>query len=157
MNKLGFGQSFVGSSRVGYGRPADANSTTAKLYLLPDGTKGDAALIDFEIGDYVINENGNFVGTQSIPKMVKLALLTMKNSSIVDDFGFEANDYTGPINIQVIQKVKRGVFSALKHMTSNNQIMIVDVQVDRPKDNKVSIIVQWLDVLTNELSTTVVI
>ena len=145
-DSLGFGLSPFGSSVYGFGQAASVDSTTAKLFLKPDGTRGNAAKIDPYTKDYVLDDNGNIVGDNSVNQMVYLALRTTKNSSVLLGFGIDISKIkTVTDNVNV--KFQLAVNEALKHMTDKKLISNVTVKVNKigQLPGALEVIVNWRD------------
>lgn len=149
---LGAGHMPLGSIHCGYGIPSMVNSSAAKLWIKPDGTQGNCALINPDTGDYVLDQYGNSVGGDSIPQMVYLALRTLFNSSAVSNFGLDIDITNQVISDSLKNRIKLSVFSSLKHMTDPKTITIVDVTVNRASATGLEINVEWRNNITNEIS-----
>lgn len=155
----GAGKATFGSARVGYGNPAFLNPIRKKVYTKHDGlTQGDSAFINPLTGKYELDERGNVIGGDSIQQMVYLALFTSLNSSVVEDFGIDFNDFTQTVTPSLQYQLRRNIFNALRHLTSTNKISIVDIIIERSKlqPNKLDIEIRWLDVVKNEENQTVI-
>lgn len=153
-NNLGFGLSKFGLSIFGFGDTIHGNTTTAKLFLKPDGAKGNAIKIDPSTGDFVFDANGNPVGDNSVNQMVYLALKTTYNSSALLNFGIDiSNIKTITSNLDL--KFKLAVNAAVKHLTDRNLITIISVDVSTipNKPTAVQVNVKWRDQTSGEINS----
>ncbi|WP_437767189.1 hypothetical protein WMF27_20485 [Sorangium sp. So ce281] len=153
-SNLGIGACGFGSSRYGFGSPAQVNSSTAELLRRPDGTYGDCALIDTRSGDFVLDDAGNKVGWESLSQMVYLALRTALASSAVQTMGIELP--TGVITDNIATRNRQAVEAALKSMTARNLISIIDVTTARVTQSGVQVAVKWKALSTGKVETTFV-
>lgn len=149
---LGFGAAPFGSSPAGYGLPSFVNSSTAKLWIKENGEQGNCAKIDPLTGDYVLDENGNSVGEDSINQMVYLAFSTILNSSIINGFGIDLNVTDYNMSTNILQRCKLAVMKAVKHLTDRNVISIVSVDVNKISGTGVEIKVNWRNNSTGEIN-----
>jgi hypothetical protein len=152
MSFLGFGFSPFGTSPLGFGAVPTPNSTTAKLLVKEDGTRGNAAYIDPATGDYVIDDAGQKRGADSVPMMVQLALLTVKDSSAVIGFGLEP--FGGLFSTDVDRKVDASARAALSHMTKRKLISIQGVTFTRVNERAGMIEVKWINLASGEVQFT---
>ena len=148
----GFGSSPIGSSTIGYGVPTTINSSAAKVYIKADGTQGNCAKINPLTGDYMIDENGNSIGDDSINQMVYLAYNTLFNSSTVNGFGFDVNIHDLVINEQTKSKVKLAAMKAVTHLTSKNIITIISVIVKKITATGLEVKIEWMNNSTGEIN-----
>lgn len=149
----GFGYTSLGSSPFGFGLPATANSSVAKLWIKSDGTQGNCAKIDPKTGDYVLDVNGNSVGDDSVNQKVYLAYKTMLNSSAVAGFGFDLDLDNALINQTRVNSVRLAAYQAVKHLTDPGIITLVSVDVKRVTPTGMEIRIQWRNNSTNEINT----
>ena len=152
MSDLGFGLSPFGTSIFGYGTTTSLNSSTAKLFLKSDGSRGNVAKIDAVTGDFVLDEFGNKVGDDSVNQMMYLALRTSKNSSALLNFGIDLSSIktiTDGVNL----KITLFINDAVKHLTDKNLVSIENVIIERTKDTGLAINVKWKNLTSNELNT----
>lgn len=152
----GFGKAKFGSSHSGFGTPSTLNSSVAKTLINEQGLQGDCPKIDPLTGDFVLDANGNPIGDKSINQMVYLAFRTLYNSSGVLNFGFDINttDYT--INDTAKLRVKLSVMNASKHLTKAGLINIVSVDVQKVTATGLQILIQWMDLSTNEINDLII-
>lgn len=148
---LGAGESSFGGSIAGFGETAVLNSTSAKLYLKSDGTSGDSAKINVETGDYILDEEGNKVGDDSINQLVYFALMTKKDSTLIPNFGLNLSDTVISSNTEKIVKIS--VKDALKRLIDKNLVELIDVKVVIDYD-KVNVSIKWKDIVRNKINTT---
>lgn len=154
MGFLGFGFSPFGTTPFGFGAVPAVNSTTAKLLKKPDGTQGNAPLIDTVKRDYVLDSAGQKVGADSTPMMVEFALFTLKNSSSVLDFGLEAPG--GLFTPDADRRADQAARAALAHMTNKKLISIQRVTLVRENIRAAFIRVDWIDLNTGEAAFNIV-
>jgi len=153
MSDIGFGLCGFGTSVYGFGTPGTANSTTAKLFIKEDGTRGNTIKIDPNSGDYVLDDNGIPMGDNSINQMVYLALKTTKNSSALLNFGIDiASIKTVGDNVKL--KFTLAVNDAVKHLTDRRLISIVSVDVVQlmNKPGAIQVTVKWKDLTNGEVN-----
>jgi len=148
----GLGLAGYGSSQYGYGTPATVNSTTAKLLLKTDGTYGNVPKIDPNTKDFVLDENGNKIGDNSVNQMVYLALRTYKNASAVLGFGIDINKVK-VINDNIQVKIQLMVSEALSDLISRKMITLDKVLVTRVKQTAIQVDVLWTDLTNNSQNT----
>lgn len=147
---LGIGECGCGSSAAGFGEHATMNSTSAKLFIKTDGTKGECALIDPNTGDYVLDMNGSKIGDDPVNQLVYLALLTQKGSSAVYDFGIDLQQDTISDSTQLI--AKNAVQKALKSLIDQRLVDLISVNISIVYD-AVSVGIVWRDVTKNKINT----
>ena len=150
---LGFGKSGFGGSQFGYGTPSKVNSSVSRMWIKQDGTQGNAAMIDPTTGDYLLDANGNPVGTDSINNMVYLALQTKYNSSTVAGFGLNL-DFTNSNSATMnTGKIKLAVAQALMHLIKPGIISLVSVVANKTSTTGYQIEVQWKNLSTGDISS----
>jgi hypothetical protein len=154
MGFLGFGASPFGSSPYGFGAIPASNSTTAKLLKKPDGTQGNAPLIDTQSRDYVLDDTGQKVGADSTLMMVELALLTVKSSSAVRGFGLDSPG--GVFSTDADRQADMRVRAALAHLTKKKLISIQRIALIRENVRAGFIRVDWIDLNTGEAAYNIV-
>ena len=153
-DELGFGASGFGNSIFGFGTPASTNSSTAKIFIKSDGTRGNCAKLDPYTGDYVLDSAGNPVGDDSVNQMVYLALRTTKNSSALLNFGIDISKIkTITDNVQL--KFQLAVKNAVKHLTDRQLISILSVDVFFPPNmpTALQVKVMFKNLTNNEVNT----
>lgn len=128
MSDVGFGLSGFGNSIFGFGTPGSTNSSTAKIFIKSNGTRGNAAKIDPQTGDFILDDAGNVVGDDSINQMVYMALRTTKNTSVLLNFGIDISKIR-TITDNVKMKFQLAVNDAVKHLTDKRLITILSVDV----------------------------
>jgi hypothetical protein len=151
---LGMGACPMGSSLFGYGTTPAAPAATAALLVKLDGSQGDAALIDTQTGDYVLDAFGNKVGDSSVNQMVYLALATVLGSSAVQTMGLAP--LGGVITAGTIQQAKNAIAAALKPLTDLNLIVILSIDVGRFNASGIQRRVRWQTVTTGQVQATFV-
>lgn len=133
-----------GKSPWGYGQPASINKRKPGTLLKPDGSQGNARLIDQNTRDYVISDDGKFVGTGELQHKVFLALFTIRGSAIVPELGQSfSNIKTITPNLQV--KVEDEVRQALSSLIQAGLVSLISVQV-ASEQNRIQIKITWQDV-----------
>lgn len=150
---IGLGLCAFGTSVYGFGTPGVSNSTTAKLFIKPDGTRGNVAMIDPQTGDYVLDVNGIPVGDNSINQMMFLALRTTRNSSALLNFGIDISKIkTITPNIQL--KFQLAVNDAVAHLIARNLVTITSVSVTNllNKPTSIQVMVNWKDNSNGEVN-----
>ena len=146
---LGFGYSAFGTTPFGFGAVPASDSTTAQLFVKPDGTRGNAPLIDSIKRDYVLDATtGIKVGADSVPMMVEFALFTLKNSSAVLGFGLEAPN--GLFSPDADRRADVAARAALAHLTKKKLISIQRVTLNRLNVRAAFIGVDWVNLATGE-------
>ena len=145
---LGAGLAPAGSSLAGYGSPSTTVSINKTILIDDFGRNGNVRLIDPVTMDYKFNSKGCLVGGDGIQQMVYLALLTVKNSSALSNFG---QSFT---NIKVIGEhyvtlVTNEVNQALKKLIDSKKISLLNVDVKRIGPNKSKIDIRWRNLTTN--------
>lgn len=149
MPDVGIGLAPFGSSRLGFGAPAQTNSTTAKLYLAADGLRKNAAFIDTVSGDVSRDPNtGVHLGMDGVQQQVYLALRTLKGSAIVQNLGISFKMTV--ISETTVRKVEDAVRSALADLVLRQLVKIGKITVERVKMTAISITVTWTNLTTNE-------
>lgn len=152
---LGAGLSPAGTSYAGYGSPSSTISTNKTVLIDDYGLNGNVRLIDPVTMDYKFDDDGNIVGGDGIQQMVYLALLTVKNSSVIANFG---QAFT---NIKVIgdkykSKVVSEVNSALKSLVDQKKISIVNIDIKINGTNQTRIHIVWKNLTTNTEQTNII-
>lgn len=148
---LGVGLAEAGLSVAGYGTPATLISSIVPLFVLPDGTQGNVAAINPQTGDYIIDDNANFIGQQSVPQMVYLALTTKFNSSAVVGFGLDISSIK-TISSNVANLFQSRVQSALQNMITAQLIRLINVKVTTSLENGVTVVVNYQDLTSGEIN-----
>ncbi len=151
---LGMGAAPRGSSLFGYGVTPAAPAATAALLVKQDGTQGDAALINNQTGDFVLDASGNKVGDDSLNQRVYLAIATVLGSSAVPTMGLAP--LGGVITAGTIQQAKNAITTALAPLTSANLIAILSIDVGRFNQSGVQRRVRWQALTTGQVVTTFV-
>jgi hypothetical protein len=151
---LGMGACPMGSSLFGYGTTPAAPAATAALLVKQDGTQGDAALLNAQTGDYVLDAYGNKVGDSSVNQSVFLALATVLGSAAVQTMGVAP--LGGVITTGTIQQAKNAITAALAPLTSANLITILAIDVGRFNQSGVQRRVRWQTVTTGQIQTSFV-
>jgi len=151
----GAGLSYFGTSYAGYGSPATVVTTNKKILIDDYGRNGNVRLIDPITQDYRFNDNGYAVGGDGIQQMVYLALLTLKNSSVIANFG-QAFSNLKVIGDQYKSQIESEVNSALKALIDRKWIAVQKIDINRSSTNQIRIRISWIN-LTNDTEYTNVI
>lgn len=154
MSTLGLGACGIGSTPVGVGYTAPANSTAARLFLQPDGTRGDVARISAVTGDFLLSATGEKVGWDGTSQKVYLALRTVLGSAAVQTLGIDLP--TGVITANMEQRIRNAVLAALKALTTAGLIEVVDVTTKRAAQSGVQTTVTWRDTGTGQTNTSTI-
>jgi hypothetical protein len=150
-SSLGMGLSAFGSSRMGFGTPGTINSTVAKLFLkeLDQSVRGNAEAINPVTGDYVRDTTtGIHRGMDSVQQMVYLALRTVKNSTLVPNFGLR--NFGEVITDSTRNDIINAVNETLRDLVLRQLIEIVSIEVTRVKAIAYQILVKWRNITNNE-------
>jgi hypothetical protein len=142
-----------GTSIAGYGSVAEADNTKHTLYLDSNNSQQNCRAIDPKTGDYMLDDNDQFMGMTNIQQKVLLALTTMRNSSIQNNLGINLS------NIQVIGRnfdylIRNEINNALKDLINNKEILLLDIKIST-KNNKALINILWKDLTTNTLQNNI--
>jgi hypothetical protein len=140
---------------VGVGYSPAPNSTAARLWIQPDGSRGDCGRISTVSGDYVLTDTGERVGWSSTEQRVYLALRTVLGSSAVPTMGIDLPS-GGVINDNLFQRIRNAVLAALKSLTTAGLIEVVDVATARVGQSAVQTTVTWRDTGTGSLNTSTI-
>lgn len=153
MSLLGFGLAPFGTSAYGYGQ-FDYSATDPKpaLFQQLNGDPGQTALIDPTTGDYVVDQRGREIGTDNISIKVQLALLTLKNSSAVDNFGLDLSSLD-IFKANTQSTIQAAIRIALSDLVKKKQISIQTITFQK-KDLTAFINVKWINLITKKLQQT---
>jgi hypothetical protein len=153
VSTLGLGACGIGSTGVGVGYSAPINSTAARLFVQPDGTRGDCARIDAVTGDFVLNATGEKVGWDSTSQRVYLALRTALGSSAVETLGIDLPS-GGVLTDKTIERIRLAVLAALKALTTAGLIEVLEVLTIRAAQSGVQTEVRWRATGTGNITST---
>lgn len=148
----GIGFARIGTTPVGYGEPATDLSTRAAIYTKSDGTAGKVRLIDPATRDYVVDDDGIFIGGDALSQRVYLALVTIKGSSVLDNLGQEfskirvSNENTELVMEDLVR-------AALSDLINEGSIDLVSTSVVIA-NSRATVAVKWRDRSTEELRQT---
>jgi hypothetical protein len=148
---LGAGICPCGVSPAGYGQVATSDKRIKSLYKDANGVQQNSRYISPETGDYVVDDNGYFLGMGSIQQQVLLAIKTFRGSSVLNTLG------QGFSNVQVIgSKVKELITNeinlAFQSLVDNKKITIDSIDI-LTNANKCSIVIKWIDLTTNTINS----
>lgn len=122
---LGLGACPCGSVPAGFGTPASLDTQPRNVLTCADGTQGNAALLDYTSGDYVIDQYGHKVGCDSLQQRVYLALVTVLGSAADTTLGTAWP--AGTITPDLPQRNEAAVRAALKRLTDAKLVQVVAV------------------------------
>lgn len=148
---LGMGLSAFGSSRTGFGTPGTVNSTVTKLFLKEEdlSVKGNAAAINPTTGDYVRDETtGIHRGMDSVQQMVYLTLRTVKNSTLVNNFGLRA--FGDVVTDSTKKDIVNAINESLRDLVLRQLIEVISIDVSKIKSTAYQILVKWKNITNNE-------
>jgi len=114
----------------------------------PQGKQSTARLIDVTTKDYVVNDQGGFVGMDNVEQAVQLAIFTTFNSAVTP-IGSTLR------NIRVITStingiVQNSVQTCLANLINNKQIILGDVIVKSPGSSSVSLYIPFKNLVTGK-------
>jgi hypothetical protein len=143
----GFGTSFAGYGEVSTNIPSNKTVLIDKF----TGKSGNTRFIDPLTKDYQFNEQGYAVGGNGIQQLVYLAILTVKNSSVIKDFGqgFTSVKTLGS-NYKTL--ITNEVNNALSDLVKKKLIELVSVDISTAGTTS-RIIIQWKNLKNNDLNT----
>ena len=149
MPSLGLGAAPLGSVSLGYGAPARANSTSAKLFLDEKLVRRNAVHINPATGDVVRDPaNGVHTGMDGVSQQVYLALRTLRGSAIVQGLGVAFN--VKVINETTARKLEEEARRALSDLVTRRLVEVVSVTSARVKLTGVRVDVTWRNLTNNE-------
>lgn len=143
---LGCGSCPAGSTPAGIGQFPTLNSSSRRLFWKDDGSQGSTAYTDPATQDRVLDERGIPKGNDSTPEKVRLALFTLRDSSVLKNFGLNLGAQT--ISATAAKEVEAKVKECLIRLTSAGLISIQGVDFNRTSPQQVRVQVRWVD-LTN--------
>ena len=140
---LGAGLCPAGSSFAGFGSPATADPLVRQTLPQGDGTFGTGRLIDTR-GDYVIDANGNVMGTSSAAQLVVLALAPLRPAGVISE--------------ATISSMKADIAAALKPLVARGIVAVKSITITRVPGapTRVQREVKWVDTVTSFEQTTIV-
>lgn len=151
---LGFGFFPFGASPFGYGQPGKAGVSNSPIYQKSDGKEGTARFIDPYSRDYVLTDNGRFLGADEVEQAVYLALTTAKGSSVLSDLGQSfTNLQIAGENLQ--RRVEDEVNVALNDLIQAEMIELIAVSAQY-QNNRLTVKVEWRDVASDSPKETTV-
>ena len=110
-----------------------------------------ARLINIATGDYVLNENGHFVGMNDIEQKVILAVLTTFNSAS-SPIGQRLRELK-VINPTTIAQIQNYINQCLASLINGNYITLNYVNVVKPYSSALQIVVNWTNIYTQTTTT----
>lgn len=140
---LGAGLCPAGLTPCGYGYFQIQETATPRAFKLPDGSTGDAPLIDAKTGDYVLDDQGQKLGMTAVQQQVLLALKTIKDSAIT---GYGIGVFPPTINDRTQTEIEALVTNALADLRLRGLVALKSVKIVKPKEGALLIYVEWLDV-----------
>lgn len=153
-SNIGAGFAPAGVSIAGFGTPGVTDSTTIKLFIKPDRTRGNARKIDPATGDFVLDGYGLHVGCDVAQQMVLLALKTELGTAAQTDLGIDFK--RDVITENTPRKAELAVQAALKSLIDRKIIELVRVEVSRVGSSGISIQVFWRDLSNGETQVIVI-
>lgn len=140
---LGAGLCPAGVTPMGYGFYALPETATPQAFRLPDGSTGDAPLIDAKTGDFVLDDQGQKLGMTAVQQQVLLALKTIKGTAIT---GYGIGSFPATIDARTTTAIEAQVTNALANLRQRGLVELVDIEIVQPKEGALVIYVQWRDV-----------
>jgi hypothetical protein len=154
MAHVGIGACACGGAPYGFGTPATSPTPGGAIYRNTlTGDMMGAALIDSHTKQYSIDSNGRVLGVSPVHQLVYLALNTLRNSSVIQDFGLDL-PRVKDIADNHLQAVEGLVRDALSDLVRRNLIQIrrVGVRLFNPTGTLIEL--EWLDLTTGQTETT---
>lgn len=155
---LGMGFSPLGFSLFGYGSPATGSFDQGyTLQEVPNGTSGDARIIDPYTRDYIIDEDGVVKGQSAIAQQVFLAVVTTLGSSVNPNLGSKFSDVR-TFDQRTFQAKMIGIVQqCLAALINDGSVTLVSVQAAQ-NTNRVAgnITINWIDNVSQQLNQTTV-
>lgn len=144
---VGLGVSRLGTQPYGYGTPDGSPDPGGIPLVGPDATRPGSRKIDLVTGQYVFDDKGNSEGMPDMQQMVYLAIKTDLGSSADPTLG---QDFTTikDISANFVSRVQASYRRALSHLTSNNRIDILSIDVQRAGTSGATVHLRWRDLTT---------
>lgn len=148
----GAGIAPAGTSIAGYGTVTSIAGSPAQILVDPnDGVSKDTRAVNPVTRQYTYDSQGRPTGQSGVPHLVQMALMTLRNSSAVANFGLAAPPPL--ITANVAAQLTRDFNLAVKDLVDQRLIQVVSITVDRAMLAGERVRFTWRD-LTTSLQTT---
>lgn len=151
---VGAGACPMGASPCGFGVPGSIGSAVPAALRKPDATIGAAAAINPKTGDYELDANGHRIGSDPVTPMVFLAIRTIKGSAATTDLGI--GELPATLDDDAGARLRALVDAALAALVTAGLVEVVNTAVARAGTSAATLTVEWRDLTSGKLQTTLV-
>ncbi len=152
----GFGVQPAGTSPAGWGTPDLADIPGGAVLRDPaTGKSLGSRKIDSRSRDYELDENGRILGEADVRHLVRMALTTVRDSSVLRSFGLNTTGMSR-ITGDFERRLLGAVTDAVRHLVTGGQIEVLGISQYRAgvngglREGQVYARFRWRDLTTSQ-------